>query len=315
VNVLVVGGLGFVGSEICRYWNKYSDVDLIVLDNQSKGTLENIKGVDFQYLPVDIADCKAVQLAFAEVRPEIVLHLAAMHFIPDCNRDPAQCLTTNIIGTENVLQACAQTNSVRKVIATSSQAVYPIKDSPNKEEDLPFPCDVYGESKLANEYQSIRFQRETGIDTIVVRLANVYGPRETNPHVIPEIMNQLAEGKQQILLGNIDPERDFINTADVASAYIALALHPNAAGFHIVNLGSGQGYSIRNILTKLSRILGKEITYERDTSRFRTTERMYLVADIGRIYNLVGWCPQVSIDQGLQELCQWYNLDKILLEK
>ncbi len=249
-----------------------------------------------------------MQQAFEREKPEVVLHLAAMHFIPDCNRDPVQCLTTNVLGTEIILKAAARAGSVKKVVITSSQAVYPIKDSPNKEEDVPYPYDVYGESKLANEFQAMRFQRDTGIDTVAVRLANVYGPRETNPHVIPEIMDQLAAGKSRIALGNIEPERDFINTADVASAYIELALNPNTAGFHIVNLGSGQEYSVREVLNKLSGILSKEIVYEKDLSRFRATERMHLVADINRIHNLVGWRPRVSIDQGLRDLCHWYNL-------
>jgi UDP-glucose 4-epimerase len=308
LKVLVIGGLGFVGSAICHSLHKLKDINLAVIDNQSKGSLKNIQGVDCHFLPIDITDRTAVEQVIAKENPEIVIHLAAIHFIPDCNRDTVRCLATNIVGTENILQACAQKGSVKRVIITSSQAVYPIKDSPNKEEDVPYPYDVYGESKLANEFQAMRFQRDAQIDTIAVRLSNVYGPRETNPHVIPEIMTQLVDGKRQVSLGNIEPKRDFVHSTDVARAYAALALQPTLPGFHLVNLGSGNEYSIRDILAKLSEIIGKEITYIKDPSRFRSTERMHLVPDISRIRELVGWRPQVSIDQGLKDLCEWYGL-------
>ena len=139
MKVLVIGGLGFVGSAICHHLNERSDIELVVFDDESKGALEHIEGVDCDYAQVDITDWGAFQTAFANAQPEIVIHLAAMHFIPDCNRDPVQCLKINVIGTEHVLQACREIDSVRRVVITSSQAVYPIKDDPNKEEDQPFP--------------------------------------------------------------------------------------------------------------------------------------------------------------------------------
>ena len=171
-----------------------------------------------------------------------------------------------------------------------------------------FPYDVYGESKLTNEFQARRFQRETQIDTVAIRLSNVYGPRETNPHVIPEIMTQLIAGKRKIALGNIDPKRDFVYTSDVARGFVDLALQPLSGGFHVVNLGSGKEYSIRELLEKLSSIVGEAVVYEKDPTRFRTTERMHLVADIECIQRLIGWQPQVSIDRGLKELYGWYRM-------
>jgi len=187
-------------------------------------------------------------------------------------------------------------------------AVYPIRDIANLETDPVLPYDVYGESKLTNEMQAGRFHRETGIDTVAIRLSNVYGPRETSPHVIPEIMDQIAAGKNQIQLGNIDPRRDFIYTTDVARGFLYLALKDLPAGFHVVNMGSGKEYSIRQIIDKISQILERNITPIRDESRYRKVERMHLLTDIGRIRELVGWEPRVEIDAGLKALCQWYHL-------
>lgn len=307
MEVLVTGGLGFVGSSVCHHIAKNQDVKISIIDDESKGSVSNIKGVDCEHYCVDITDYNAVLDVMHNVNPEIVIHLAAMHFIPDCNLDPVKCLHTNVVGTENVLFSCRQTQTVKRVIVTSSQAVYRINDNPNHEDDIPSPYDVYGESKLTNEFQANRFYRETGISSIVVRLSNVYGPRETNPHVIPEIMSQLKQG-DGVKLGNIEPKRDFIHTMDVARGYESLALTPDVGGYNKVNLASGREYSIREILGKLSKILGKDISYIKDLSRFRTTERMHLVANIDRIFSLVGWKPIIEIEEGLEDLCKWYKL-------
>src|SRR3990172_11074954 len=209
---------------------------VLVLDDESRGDPANVAGLDIRRLKVDVRDRAAVENAFSDMRPDVVIHLAAMHFIPDCNSDPAACLQINVIGTENVLAAC-RVGRVRRVLVTSSVAVYPISDEANREIDPADPYDVYGESKLVNELQARRFCLETGIDTVAVRLSNVYGPRETNPHVVPEIMSQLRAGASAVRLGNIDPMRDFIYTRDAAEGFAALTFNPLPAGFHIVNLG------------------------------------------------------------------------------
>lgn len=307
LHVLVTGGLGFVGSEICHVLSRKSHVNLFVIDNESKGSRRNVAGLPLRCVKADIRDRDAIENAFAEIKPEVVIHLAAMHFIPDCNRDPSQCMQVNVVGTENVLSACRKSN-VKRVVVTSSMAIYPIKDEANFEDDPAIPYDVYGESKLVNEFQARRFQRETGIDTIAVRLSNVYGPRETNPHVIPEIMEQLKSGNTNIELGNIEPMRDFIHTKDAAGGFVALALNPLKSGFHIVNLGSGKEYSIKKIIQTISMILGCPVRSIRDESRYRDTERMHLLTDITRIKNLTGWSPSVDIREGLKDLCRWYGV-------
>jgi UDP-glucose 4-epimerase len=305
-SVLVTGGLGFVGSALCRALVEQKQ-DVIVLDNCSRGSLDNVEGLPVRFFDADVRDAKAVEDALGEARPRVVIHLAAMHFIPDCNADPAGCFHINVVGTENVLAACRKCKVERAVI-TSSLAVYPITDAPSREDDPAMPYDVYGESKLANEWQARRFQRETGIDTVVVRLSNVYGPRETSPHVIPEIMQQLAGGLTRLQLGNTAPRRDFIHSSDAARGFCSLALHPVPSGYHLVNLGGGREYSIRQVLEELSGLLGHTIEPVLDASRYRQVERMHLQADIRRIRELVGWEPAMTLTAGLRDLCQWYHL-------
>ena len=195
----VTGGAGFVGSAVCRELVRRG-LTVFVFDNLARGNVENLDGLNIQIEKGCITDAGAISTAICSFEPDIVIHLAAMHFIPDCNKDPSQCLNVNVVGTENVLAACRK-SSVKRVLVTSSMAVYPVKDDANFEEDPAIPYDVYGESKLANEFQAKRFQRETGIDTTAVRLTNVYGPRETNPHVIPEIMEATQTSQYQYQVG------------------------------------------------------------------------------------------------------------------
>lgn len=304
--VLITGGLGFVGSQICREFLK-RDVELFVLDNESRGRRDNIADLPLSYIKVDIRNLKPLKRIISDIAPSRLIHLAAMHFIPECNRDPALCMENNVLGTENILQVC-RLNGLKRLVLASSMAVYPIKDGANLETDPPQPSDVYGESKLINEIQAQRFHRETGIDTVAVRLSNVYGPRETNAHVIPEIMEQLADGKDQIRLGNIEPKRDFLHVSDAARGFYCLSSKPLPEGFHIVNLGSGQELSIRQVLELIADILKRAVTPIHDPNRFRKAERMHLLADIKHISGLVGWQPQIKISEGIKDLCAWYGL-------
>jgi len=309
LKILVTGGLGFIGSALCRELEA-RNAQIYILDDQSRGSLENVNGLNFQYFNADIRDQDVVRDTIEHIRPDIIIHLAAMHFIPDCNKDPETCMHINVVGTESVLNA-SKTNyegKLKRVILVSSMAVYPIKDGPNKESDTIEPYDVYGESKFTNEMQGKRFHRESMVDTISVRLSNVFGPRETSRHVIPEIMEQLALGKTKIKLGNIQPERDFIYVSDVATGFADLALNPLPHGFHVINMGSGQEHSIQYVLKCISKIMNKEISYVRDQSRFREVERMHLLADISRIKSLTGWHPKVDLADGLEKLCHWYGL-------
>ena len=111
-------------------------------------------------------------------------------------------------------------------------------------------------------------------------------------------------------MGNIEPKRDFIHTSDAARGFAALALNPLEAGFHIVNLGSGKEYAIREIIEILSMILGCSVLPVRDDSRYRDTERMHLLPDVRLINELVGWSPAVDMMDGLKDLCKWYGLLK-----
>jgi UDP-glucose 4-epimerase len=300
---LVTGGAGFIGSHLVKRLISLNH-DVLVIDNLSFGKRESIPPIRGNpgFVDSDIADRKFLTELMDGFRPEIVIHLAAIHFIPYCNKNPVKAVETNILGTRYLLEACKSSKPDTFVFA-SSAAIYGISDSKLSEDDSPDPNDIYGFSKLTGEDLCRLFNLETGVRTIIGRLSNVYGPGETNAHVIPEIIKQLIEGKVEIELGNIEPKRDFVNVKDVAEAFIAL-VDDFKGNFGIFNVGSGKEYSVREILEICERIIGKEIRAKSTKSRIRKTDRMHLLTDIDRITKETSWRPVVDIEDGLRELLQ-----------
>ncbi len=299
--ILVTGGAGFIGSHLVKRLITLKH-NVLVIDDLSFGKRESIPQIseNLSFVEGDIANKKLLVVLIKEFRPEIVIHLAAIHFIPYCNENPVRTVETNIIGTRCLLEACKIVKP-HTLVFPSSGAVYAISDRELSEEDLTEPTDIYGISKLIGEDMCRLFYRETGIRTIIARLFNVYGPGETNPHVIPEIIKQLKEGKLEIELGNTEPKRDFINAKDVADALIALS-NDFLGEFDVFNIGSGKEYSVREIVEICERIIGREIKVKGTISRKREGDRMHLLSDIEKIIKETSWKPKINIEDGLEEL-------------
>src|SRR5262249_50082592 len=147
----------------------------------------------------DLRDGRMVEKVVQDTHPDFVIHLAALHFIPYCNAHPLETLQVNVVGTQNLLEALRPCPPASLVIA-SSAAVYPIRDHANTEESQIGPTDIYGLTKWTNEQQLQLFARQVTTRCAAARLFNVFGPHETNPHVIPEIVDQMLLGREEIAL-------------------------------------------------------------------------------------------------------------------
>ena len=297
---LITGGAGFIGSALVERLQAAGHV-VHVIDDLSFGRRELAHVPDERFHQVDIRDRRAVHDVLSSVKPDTVLHLAAIHFIPYCNAHPVEAADININGTIHVLDACAATPSVKKVFVASTAAVYPIVDGPVAEDHPTGPMDIYGTTKLACERIAGAFHATTGITTIVGRFFNAFGPNETNPHLIPEIQKQVLEGVRTLRLGNLDPKRDFIHTEDMARAMEGL-LQAGVKGYDVFNIGRGIEYSVREIVEAFERQLGEPLAIEVDPSRVRKVERMHLLADVTKLKRVTGWEPDWGIDAGVATL-------------
>lgn len=304
--ILITGGAGFIGSAIIKHFQEQGH-EIHVIDNLSFGNRDFIDVPDANFYEEDILDREKMFEVLAAVRPNWVIHLAAIHFIPYCNQHPYESANINIQGTMNVLDATAEVG-VEKVLFASTAAVYPIRDEAVKEGNAVGPMDIYGVSKLAGERISEEFQQRSGIPTIVCRFFNAFGPNETNPHLIPEIQDQVNAGKRTIDLGNTKPKRDFIHTYDMANAIDKMMNLPvrqaglDFEGVEVFNLGRGIEYSVEEIVEAFERELGEKITINVDPARVRKTERMHLLADVSKLKQRTGWEPEWGIDEGIRTL-------------
>jgi UDP-glucose 4-epimerase len=234
---MVTGGLGFVGSSLVRKLVADGQDEVIVLDDRSLGVPENLGSAadHVTMITVDICDRDAVTKAMLEVRPDVVIHLAAIHFIPACDRDPKRCIDVNVGGTQSVLDG-ARASSAEAVLLASTAAVYAPDEAPHSETSTIGPVDIYGLSKLFSEQLGDLFHSKTSIPVGVARLFNVFGPGETNPHLIPAVIRQAEKG-EELKLGNLTTRRDYVFVEDVAAGLIALAAAVGEQGSITCNLG------------------------------------------------------------------------------
>ena len=298
MKTLVTGGAGFIGCAVIDKLQREGD-EIFVIDNLSFGKREFINISDSHFFLADILDKDAIDTIFNAVRPDRVIHLAAVHFIPYCNQHPFESSNINIRGTIHILDACKKYH-VKKVFFASTAAVYPIYDDAVSENHTTGPMDIYGLSKLTGEHLCNEFHLQTGVPVIICRFFNAFGPNETNPHLIPEIQNQINAGLRKIKLGNLTPKRDFIHTSDMANAVHSLMSY-DSKGIDIYNLGRGIEYSVTEIVDAFSRELGEVIEIEVDESRVRKVERMHLLADVSKLKS-TGWQPLIGIDEGIATL-------------
>lgn len=298
--ILITGGAGFIGSAVIKELQKH-DHDICVVDNLSFGNREFIDIPDSRFMNIDIRDRKELENVIREFMPQWVIHLAAIHFIPYCNQHPFESSDINIRGTINVLDSLVECKSLEKIFFASTAAVYPISDEAVSEELPPLPLDIYGLSKLAGERLINEFHLKTKIPAVICRFFNAFGPNETNPHLIPEIQNQINSGVRTINLGNLTPKRDFIHTSDMAVAVRSL-MEKFDKGIDVFNLGRGIEYAVTEIVEAFERQLNEKVNIEVEQSRVRKVERMHLLADITKLKKFLNWEPKVSIDEGISTL-------------
>lgn len=300
MRILITGISGFIGSAVYKKF-KVNGHAIYAIDNLSFGNRDLIDISPENFYVEDIRNRSNVLDIFDKVKPDWVIHLAAIHFIPYCNAHPFEASLVNIQGTKNILDACATSESVKKVFYASTAAVYPIMEGPIGEDTEPGPTDIYGLSKLAGEYLCHAFHETTKIPTLVCRFFNAFGPNETNPHLIPVIQDQVNDGLRVISLGNLEPKRDFIHTSDMAKA-IDLLLQKFDAGIDTFNLGSGVEYSVKEIVEAFEYVIGEKIIIQQDPGRMRKSDRMHLLSNITKLSSFIDWKPNMGISEGIKTL-------------
>jgi UDP-glucose 4-epimerase len=275
--------------------------DVAVLDDFSVAGPDRLSELPVDVLAADLRDRPSTIEAVAQARPSHVVHLAALHYIPRCRSEPALTLAINTVGTQHLLDGLAAAGGKARLVLASTADVYLPATAPHRENDPCEPDNVYGLSKLAAESLVAYAGRSESIVAVVARLFNVYGPGETNPHLIPSIVDQLRLG-DRVRLGNLTPRRDYVYVDDVADALVALvATAPTGT---VVNVGTGASWSVQDVVDLLGAATGRTIEVQQDEGRTRPIDRPVLQADTTALRSLLPWAGRVALADGLARLAE-----------
>lgn len=303
----ITGGLGFVGNALVRKIRSNDPkAEIHVYDSDlynRTGILPNDAGIFVH--KKDIRDADELSETIKRINPSVVFHLAALHFIPDCIRNPKATWDVNVGGTQNVVNAIkAQDNPSTRFVFASSAAVYRDKGDdpePFSENDPLEGIDIYGATKVEGEHL---IKEGALTNTTIARFFNVVGKADPVPHLIPAILQQIAEGKREVSLGNTAPRRDYIDARDVASALLLLAHQSqNPQEINITNVGNGFGRSVIDVLNEISEAIGEKITILTDPQKIRPVDRMHLVSDITKLKQ-AGWRPDFSFKDSVNQILE-----------
>lgn len=304
---LVTGGAGFIGSNLVDALIARGD-EVVVVDNLSTGKRENLTGAlaaGAELREVDVRDADQLAAVLAEVRPELVFHLAAQIDVRHSVEDPAADARSNVLGAINVLTAAHQ-HGARRVINTSTGGgLYGDADVMPTPEDHPIrPLAPYGQSKLAAEGYFELYARLYGLSTVSLRYGNVFGPRQDvhgEAGVVAIFCGCLIDGRVPHVFGDGLQTRDWVDVADVVRANLAAAASEVTGP---INIGGGEETSVLDLVGAL-REVGAVHGLTLAAPEFRPgrpgeVSRSRL--DVSRARVELGWQPSVSLHDGLQRI-------------
>ena len=302
MRILVTGGAGFIGSNVADRFIALGH-EVAILDNLSSGFREfvNPKATFFE---ADITDAAAIERAFASFKPELVDHHAAQIDVRKSVTDAGFDATVNIVGGIRLLEACTRHGVKKFVYASTGGALYGEGRQLPATEDHPInPEAPYGASKHALEHYLYLWKLLHGLDYTVLRYPNVYGPRQ-NPHgeagVNAIFIGLMLEGKRPKIFGTGEQVRDYLFVDDVVEGNV-IALSKGSG--EMVNLGTGVGTSVLDIVRELNVILGTTIEPIFEAARPGEIQRIYL--DAARAQQVLGWTPRTSFREGLARTVEW----------
>jgi NAD dependent epimerase/dehydratase len=238
---------------------------------------------------------------------EYVFHLSSLIGIPYSYDATRSYVDTNVGGALNVLQACRASKTLTRLVHVSTSEVYGTAQQVPIHESHPLVAQSpYSATKIAADKLAESFHLSFGVPVVIARPFNTFGPRQTARAVIPTIASQLLEGHSELRLGSLHPKRDFNYVTDTASGLLALGLARAAEG-QVVNIGSGEDWSIAQTVEMLCEIVGRKAVVVTDEARVRPkrSEVDVLLADNTRIRQFTGWHPQVSFKEGLTRTVAW----------
>ncbi len=314
VRVLITGATGFIGSHLAeRLVAEGAEVTLAVEPGASKANVARILD-KVRVHEVDLREGQAVRQLVRECEPRKIYHLAAVG-VTDPGVDPRLAVQVNVMGTLNLLEALSETDCDCFVNTgtcyeyghhTPPPPVPPNLGGPGgqREDQMVDPINAYAASKSAAWLFCNMYHRTRGYPIVTVRPFTVYGPRQSQRALIPQVILSALQGKDFEMTGG-EQTRDFTYVDDVVEGYIRASLSKKAIG-QTINLGTGEEHPIKDVVLKVLELIGSPMRLLIWALPYRPREIWRLYADSSKARELLGWQPQVGLEAGLRKTIEWY---------
>ncbi|MHB8626341.1 MAG: GDP-mannose 4,6-dehydratase [Aggregatilineales bacterium] len=313
---LVTGAGGFIGSHVIEQLVSAGANVRALVHYNARGDVGNLRHLppevfeSIERVSGDLLDYRAMLDLVEGI--DVVFHLGALIAIPYSYQHPVHVIQTNVLGTTHILEA-ARLHHTPRIVHTSTSEVYgtaqyvPIDEKHPLHGQSPYAASKIGADQIVESYF-----HSFNLPVVTIRPFNTYGPRQSARAVIPTIIMQ-ALINDEIKLGDTRPTRDFTYAADTARAFLCAAEAESAPG-QTINLGTGQEITIGALADKIAGLMDKPIRVTEDDARLRppASEVMRLCADNRRAAEVIGWKPQISLEDGLMRTIEWIcaNLDQ-----
>lgn len=316
---LITGGAGFIGSNLVEYLLKYKAERVVVLDNFSTGSRENLApfmhNPAFHLIEGDIRDLDTCKEAMKGI--DYVLHQAALGSVPRSIKDPITTNDVNINGFLNVLLAARDSSVKRFVYAASSSTYGDHPGLPKVEDQIGNPLSPYAVTKYVNELYANVFSNVYGFHSIGLRYFNVFGPRQ-NPDgayaaVIPKFINLALNDMELSIYGDGNQSRDFTYIENVVQANIKAVFADGIVKSEVFNVAFGERTTLNNLVDHISHFIGRnaKVVY----NDVRTGDIKHSLANIDKASNLLKYNPQFSFYEGLKETVQFFKEKQVVVSK
>lgn len=308
-NILVTGADGFIGSHLTELLlSEGYNVRALAQYNSFNnwGWLEQVSSPRLEVVCGDVRDpdyCRHITRGM-----DTVMHLAALIAIPYSYVAPDSYVDTNIKGTLNMLQA-ARDLGVERILVTSTSEVYgtalyvPIAEKHPRQPQSPYSATKIGADALAKS-----FYNAFELPVTIVRPFNTYGPRQSARAIIPTVITQIANGADEIMVGDLTPTRDFNFVRDTARGFLAIARAQGVEGREL-NIATGKEVTMEETLRTIASLMGREVKWTVDPQRLRPSksEVRRLLGDASELRRLTGWQPKYTLEEGLRATIEWFT--------
>ena len=315
--ILITGATGFVGSHLAELCVE-KGFEVVAYDrynpNYNRGWLEKSKYKDdINFIFGDIRDYDSVLKTMKGCK--IVFHLAALIGIPYSYISPQAYIRTNVEGTYNILESSKHLEIDQTIITSTSEVYGSAKYVPIDEKHPLSAQSPYSASKISADQLAISYWNSFQLPIKIIRPFNIYGPRQSSRAVIPSIIVQALNNKDEIKLGNVEPTRDFTYVTDTCNAFLDILKSKTFFG-DILKVGSNSEHSIEDIAKKILLKLNSKASIIKEKQRIRSTrsEVNRLVCDNSKILKNTSWKPEIKIEKGIDMTINWFKKFKELFK-